>query len=96
MQIKTVFCVRYFNILFCYSIPEEQVNKFNDYFVGQWIEPSDMTAKWCCYKELHRSTNLVEAWNQRLQKFVGRKPSLIKLIHMITLDISTNDTAQER
>jgi hypothetical protein len=45
------------------SLPAEPVIKFNDYFVDQWLEPDGMIAKWCCYKEQHRSTYLVEAWN---------------------------------
>ncbi|XP_075990283.1 uncharacterized protein LOC142985927 [Anticarsia gemmatalis] len=78
------------------SYPDPLVTEFNDYFVTQWLEPQGMIEKWCCYQERHRTTNLVEAWNQRLQAFLGKNPSLLAFLDMIELDISTYDTAQER
>ncbi|KAF9420953.1 hypothetical protein HW555_002936, partial [Spodoptera exigua] len=77
------------------SIPDEKVTQFNDYFVEQWLEPPGMISKWCCYKERHRTTNLVEAWNQRLQCYQGRKPSLLSFLEIITTDISTYSTDYE-
>ncbi|KAJ2937596.1 hypothetical protein O0L34_g19077 [Tuta absoluta] len=78
------------------SQPDEKVTNFNNYFVTQWLEPEGMKEKWCCYNERHRTTNLVEAWNQRLQMFLGARPSLLSFYEMVELDISTYDTAQER
>ncbi|XP_045504938.1 uncharacterized protein LOC123701487 [Colias croceus] len=78
------------------SIPDEKVTQFNDYFVEQWLEPPGMISKWCCYKERHRTTNLVEARNQRLQCYLGRKPSLLSFLEIITTDISTYSTGQVR
>ncbi|KAI5645679.1 MULE transposase domain-containing protein [Phthorimaea operculella] len=76
------------------SSTEERVIKFNDYFVTQWLEDPDMIAKWCCHGERHRTTNLVEAWNQRLQQYVGSNPTLMFLLDMIELDISSYDICQ--
>lgn len=81
---------------FLFSIPDDQVTKFNDYFVEQWLEPVNMIEKWCCYKEKHRTTNLVEAWHHRLKNYLGTNPSLLSFLEMVKIDISTYGTAQAR
>uniref|UniRef100_A0A2A4K3L7 MULE transposase domain-containing protein n=1 Tax=Heliothis virescens TaxID=7102 RepID=A0A2A4K3L7_HELVI len=78
------------------SLPAEPVTKFNNYFVEQWLEPDGMIAKWCCYKEQHRSTNLVEAWNNRLKCHLGSNPTLLLFLQVMLIDIASYDTAQEK
>ncbi|KAF9420920.1 hypothetical protein HW555_002903 [Spodoptera exigua] len=55
-----------------------------------------MIEKWCCHKEKHRTTNLIEAWNHRLKNHLGTNPSLLSFLEMVRIDISTYGTAQAR
>ncbi|KAJ8728987.1 hypothetical protein PYW07_006683 [Mythimna separata] len=78
------------------SFQAEPVTIFNNYFVEQWLEPPEMIPLWCCFKEHHRSSNLVEAWNERFQRYTGCKPSLLLFLQTVATDISTHDIARER
>lgn len=56
----------------------EQIVKFNDYFVSEWMESERM---WICFKNRHRTTNTVEGWHTRINKKIGKShPNIYELI----------------
>jgi len=47
----------------------EKLKLFHDYFVEQWLENEIMSKNiWNCYQKRHRTNNVVEGWNSRLNK----------------------------
>lgn len=65
----------------------EGIEKFNDYFVNQWLENETIRESWICYGERHRTTNSLEAWHSRLNKTVGKaKPNIFELLAVLKED----------
>ncbi|XP_049886598.1 uncharacterized protein LOC126381107 [Pectinophora gossypiella] len=61
----------------------DQVTKFNDYFVETWLtETAFFHDKWCCYDQKHRTTNIVESWHATVNKKGYQKPQSIA--HFLT------------
>lgn len=60
----------------------QQLQKFQDYLVDQWIQNSNITVDmWNCYEQRHRTNNAVEGWNHRLNSILKKPhPTLFALI----------------
>lgn len=72
----------------------EALDKFNDYFVEQWLENVWI---WVCYNERHRTTNSVEGWHNRLNKRVGKvHPNIFELMIVLLEEIHYYDVIQQR
>lgn len=48
------------------------VEKFNSYYNNYWLNDIEFIKKWC-YKEDIRTTNHLEGWHARLNKYVERQ-----------------------
>lgn len=65
----------------------EFAENFNIYMYNQWLSSSTFRNIWCCQKERNRTTNKLEGWNSRLNRFVGRsKPALPYLLDVLRDD----------
>lgn len=51
----------------------EDVTKFNKYFRKQWMTKTDFAKVCCCSKENIRTTNNIEGWHSRINRFVAKK-----------------------
>lgn len=70
-----------------------QVVKFNSYFNSYWLNDVKFIKKWCCFGEELRTTNHLEGWHARLNRYVGRKnPPLAKVLDILVREtkIRTN------
>lgn len=71
------------------SSPENQkLQEFYDYFVDQWLDnehmPRDM---WNCSGRRHRTNNVSEGWNQRINRLISRvHPNVYSLIKNLRED----------
>lgn len=62
----------------------EQVRTFNSYFNSYWLSDITFIKKWCCYQEIIRTTNDLEGWHARINKYLGRKnPSLAEVLQIL-------------
>lgn len=58
--------------------------KFNDYLTRTWFMDLNCIKRWCCYGEEVRTTNNLEGWHARLNKYVGcQNPSLAKVLDIL-------------
>lgn len=51
----------------------EDINRFNTYFRNQWLNNTDFEKTCCCSKERIRTTNNLEGWHSRINRFIGQK-----------------------
>lgn len=59
--------------------PHSQMTEFLDYFVGQWMENSNIPISlWNSYRHRHRTNNAVEGWNHKINSSVGRPNPKVK------------------
>lgn len=78
------------------SFDDDNIKKFNDYFVDQWLEEEEMVEIWCCNEERHRTTNLMESWNSRFNRIIRSKPSFILFLQKILEDLKSVEENQKR
>ena len=76
----------------------EKLEEFYDYFVDQWLENSRIGINvWNCYKRRHRTNNVVEGWNNKLNRLLGRThPNLGELIMCLRKEAEQNDLLYDR
>lgn len=75
----------------------EQIDSYNDYFVTQWLENETIQDMWICYNQRHRTTNVCESWNSRLNRNIGKShPNIIELITTLKSDATHYDILQQR
>lgn len=66
---------------------KEEINKFIDYMMRQWLTTEEWIGVWCVNQELHRTNNVVESWNARLNKIIKKKqPTLLHLLKVLKKD----------
>lgn len=54
----------------------------------QWLQ-DDFIKTWCVFGQTHRTTNLVEAWNNKIKKrVIIKKPNIMKLLTALAEDAS--------
>lgn len=88
-------------ILIMELLPQHQkLNEFMDYFVEQWMDnPTVPTALWNVHAQRHRTNNVVEAWNSKINRMINRnKPNvqlLVKCLKNETNNISHAVRSQE-
>lgn len=49
------------------------IKKFNAYFKTQWLEKTNFNKTCCCSEEQLRTTNNVEGWHSRINRYIGKK-----------------------
>ncbi|KAL4126003.1 hypothetical protein QTP88_010235 [Uroleucon formosanum] len=71
----------------------EKLKLFHDYFVEQWLENEIMSKNiWNCYQKRHRTNNVVEGWNSRLNKQINRpRPTFLALYKCLKLEAELGD-----
>jgi D-ribose pyranose/furanose isomerase RbsD len=66
------------------SPTDEKSTIFNKYYQIKWMKDIGFVKKWCCEDEEIRTTNPVEAWHSRINKYVGRKnPNLAQILEVL-------------
>lgn len=66
------------------SPTDEKSTIFNKYYQNKWMKDIGFVKKWCCEDEEIRTTNPVEAWHSRINKYVGRKnPNLAQILEVL-------------
>lgn len=75
------------------AVQNEKLTKFFDYFVDQWLEnPNIQIEMWNCHQRRHRTNNVVEGWNHRLNSMVGKPhPRLRDLITYLKKEAESSD-----
>ncbi|KAH9629666.1 hypothetical protein HF086_009002 [Spodoptera exigua] len=59
------------------SPPGTEIEKFNAYFKTQWLEKTNFNKTCCCNKEQLRTTNNLEGWHSRINRYIGKKNTTI-------------------
>ncbi|GBN85427.1 hypothetical protein AVEN_220897-1 [Araneus ventricosus] len=74
------------------------LTKFYDYFVEQWLENSTITVSmWNCFKRLHRTNNIIEGWNNKVNAFIGKShPRIEDVIRVLKTEANYSDFLAER
>ena len=75
----------------------ENICKFNDYMIEQWLENAIFTDTWNCYQQRHRTTNALEGWHSKFNKCVQKvHPNIIELISLLKSDSRHYDIQRSR
>lgn len=76
----------------------EKLKIFHDYFVEQWLDNATITKDiWNCYLRRHRTNNVVEGWNSRLNKEINRpRPTFIVLYKCLKFEAEHADLLLNR
>lgn len=70
----------------------EEIQRFNDYMVKQWLDNEIIGDTWICYGERHRTTNSLEGWHHKLNNDIGKShPNILELIFILKNDASYYD-----
>lgn len=70
----------------------EKIEKFNKYFQTHWIKRSNFSELCSCDKEQIRTTNNIEGWHSRINRFIGRtNPSLSQLLEVLSKETKVID-----
>ncbi|XP_072942830.1 uncharacterized protein [Epargyreus clarus] len=70
------------------SPDDDNSKEFRNYMLRQWLQ-DDFIKTWCVFGQTHRTTNLVEAWNNKIKKRVKiKKPNIMKLLTALAEDAS--------
>lgn len=65
----------------------EKITKFNDYFVTQWMDNDNIGKIWNCFGLRHRTTNALEGWHNRLNRYIGKShPNVCELVQFLKED----------
>lgn len=73
------------------AVANEKLNEFFYYFIEQWLENPHLPIKaWNCTGRRHRTNNVVEGWNHRLNTIVGKPHPRIKNLIMTLKDEAEN------
>lgn len=51
------------------------MDDFNDYFVRQWMENTEIGFLWLCSGVRHRTTNIIETYHHTVNSNFPRKPN---------------------
>lgn len=79
------------------SPPGHDVTKFNHYFKKQWMIKTDFVRVCNCSEEKIRTTNNIEGWHSRLNRFVGRKnPTLAQLLEILSKETKLYNIFKKR
>jgi len=76
----------------------DKLQIFYDYFIEQWLEnPIISRSVWNCYQRRHRTNNIVEGWNSKLNKILNKpQPTFIDLYHCLKKEAENSDLLYER
>jgi hypothetical protein len=71
-----------------YPANNQKLNAWNDYFVSQWVENSNLPLSiWNVCGEEHRTNNTCEGYNNRLNRAVRTlHPNIYELITVLQLE----------
>lgn len=70
----------------------EEITKFNKYFNNQWMAKTDFEKICCCSSSKIRTTNNIEGWHSRLNRYIGRKrPTLAQLLDILRKETTVMD-----
>lgn len=65
----------------------KSVKKFNTYF-DFWLSEIQFIKMWCCQRGGLRTTNYVEGWHFRLNRFLSvKKPSIVKVLDILQKEL---------
>ncbi|KAF0759758.1 MULE domain-containing protein [Aphis craccivora] len=80
------------------SPDNEKLKLFHDYFVEQWLENTIISKYiWNCFQKRHRTNNIVEGWNSRLNKQLNRpRPTFLALYKCLKLEALHGDLLFDR
>ncbi|XP_072394779.1 uncharacterized protein [Diabrotica undecimpunctata] len=75
----------------------EKMEQFYDYFVKQWLENTHITKEmWNCYDLRHRSNNVLEGWNHRLNTLIRPHPNVFQLVKCLVKEAEYCDYLYDR
>ncbi|GBM30334.1 hypothetical protein AVEN_174145-1 [Araneus ventricosus] len=70
---------------------QEKFSEFIDYFVEQWMHnPLLPTALWNVNDQRHRTNNVAEGWNSKLNRMIGRQQPNGQLLDKCLKDEANN------
>lgn len=71
-----------------YGTEEKEKKKFIKYMEKQWLR-EEFIKTWCVFGEVHRTTNALESWHNKLNKTVGKKnPNMMHFLQTLKEDSS--------
>lgn len=77
------------NYILKWSPCTESILKFNEYFKKQWLDNTLLSNMWNCEGEEYRTTNHLEGWHAKINRFLGQKnPTLPRLLLFLKNDAS--------
>lgn len=80
------------------SPDNEKLKLFHDYFVEQWLENTIISKDiWNCFQKRHRTNNIVEGWDSRLNKQFNRpRPTFLALYKCLKLEAQHGELLFDR
>lgn len=75
----------------------EDIRKFNKYFSKQWNAKTVFSIICNCDKETIRTTNNIEGWHSRINRYIGRsKPNIAILLETLSKETKMTDIFKKR
>ena len=75
----------------------EKMEHFYDYFVKQWLENIHITKEmWNCHQQRHRSNNVLEDWNHRLNTLIRPHFNVFQLVKCLLKEAEYSDHVYDR
>ncbi|KAF0713219.1 MULE domain-containing protein [Aphis craccivora] len=76
----------------------DKLTLFYDYFIEQWLEnPIISRGMWNCHKRRHRTNNIVEGWNSKLNKLLNTpRPTFMNLYSCLKKETENAELLYER
>lgn len=72
--------------------PTENKNvcDFNDYFINTWLKDEHLRSRWNFCGQIHRTTNNVEGWHSKINKYLNgkTKPNILKFLEILDEEAS--------
>lgn len=60
----------------------EAENKFKTYIENYWMK-NIFSRVWCVFGERHRTNNVVESWNRKLNRLVPKNVNIVQISHIL-------------
>lgn len=74
----------------------KKIDDFNKYFQTHWLKRSNFPVLCSCDKEKIRTTNNIEGWHSRINRYIGRtNPSLSQLLEVLSKETKQSENYME-
>lgn len=75
----------------------EKMNVFMAYFDKYYVKSEKFVREWCVSSERHRTNNVCESWNSKLNKSINKNyVTVLKLLHTLKEDFTAKNTFEKK